>query len=425
MPKKGYVFRKVPALLVNSLTGTSRQVTIESVSDEVLLNIFRYFLDVSPRDWPRLVHTCRKWRRIAFAFRRALRLRLFCTHGTPVRKTLHDWPAALPIVVEYGGFPTLKPPALMDEDDIIAALKQSGRVISISLTVTSSLMEKLYAIEEPLSELQDLVLRSVDGFPLTLPITFRWGQCLRPLHPNGVEFSAHLQPLYLGSSQSSSTNIIDLQLPGAFFHWGISPIMLKNGLSEMTHLRSLSLHFRSTNNYRFPLPPYGERAVLPALTRLKFQGSMAYLQGIFVIIDTPSLEDIDITSDNPFLALANFKNIVDGIKMLRSHIGAHMFSSSLTISISLTRPGAHTRLKLQVLCKPFRTQILSTARFCLDFPPFPFNNEEDQRISTTGSPIRTEGSHKSEWLGLLNKFTGKKLFHLDMNHSISVILCNP
>ena len=424
MPKKGYVFRKVPALLVNSLTGTSRQVTIDSVSDEVLLNIFRYFLDVSPRDWPGLVHTCRKWRRIAFAFRRALHLRLFCTHGTPVRKTLHVWPAALPIVVEYGGLPALKPPAPMDQDNIIAALKQPHRVISISLTVTRSLMEKLSAIEEPFSELQDLVLLSRERPLLILPITFQWGQCLRRLHSNGVEFSAHLQSLYQGSSQCSFTNIIDLQLHGAFPLLETLPIILRNVLSEMTHLRLLSLQFRSTTNYRFPWPPDGH-AVLPALTRLNFQGSMAHFERFVVMFGAPSLNDIDITSDNPSLDLPKFKNLVDRIEIRRPHIEEHILSSSLTISISVTRPEAHTRLKLQVLCKTFRTQMFSTARFCLDFSPFVFKDEENLRISTTGPPILTKGSHKNEWLGLLNQFTGKMLFHLDMNHSISVILCNP
>jgi hypothetical protein len=70
----------------------------------------------------RLVHICRKWRRIVFfASQRALRLRLFCTHGTPVLTTLDWWPA-LPIVVEYGGSPTLDPPAPEDEDNIVVAL---------------------------------------------------------------------------------------------------------------------------------------------------------------------------------------------------------------------------------------------------------------------------------------------------------------
>ena len=397
------------------------QVTIKSMSDEVLLNIFRYFLGVSPRDWPRLVHTCRKWRRIVLASQGPLRLRLFCTHGTPVQQTLHFWPAALPIVVEYGGLPTLDPPAPVDEGNIIAALKQSHRVISISLTVTRSLMENLSAIEKPFSQLQNLVLLSLDGLPLILPIAFQWGQCLRRLHSTGVDFSAHLQPLCLGSSQGSSTNIIDLRLHGTSLHLEISPIILKNVLSEMTQLRSLSLHFRSTTNYHFPLPPYEERLVLPSLTGLNFHGSMAYLEGIVAMIDAPSLEDIDIASDNPSLALPKLKKFIDRIEMHKSHIGAHILSSSPTISISLTRPGAPTRLKLQVLCKPFPTQIFSTAQFFLDFSSFLFNDEGDTRISTTRPPIRADSSHDREWLGLLNKFTGKKLFHLDMNHSISVM----
>ena len=367
------------------------------------------------------MHTCRKWRRIAFASQGALRLRLFCTHGIPVQETLHFWPA-LPIVVEYGGLPTLDPPMPEDEDNIIVALEQSHRIISISLTVTSSLMEKLSAIEKPFSELQHLVLLSRDGFPLTLPTTFRWGQCLSRLHSTGVEFSAHLQPLYPGSSQGCSTNIVDLQLHDTSLYLEISPIILKNVLSEMTQLRSLSLRFRSTTNYHFPLPPHGERAILPALTHLNFQGSMAYLEGIFIIIDAPSLEDINITSDNPFLALPNFKNFVDQIEIHKSHIGAHILSSEPTISISLTQPGTPTRLKLQVLCKPLRTQIFSTAQFCLDFSPLRFNDEGNLRISTARPPVRTNGSHKREWLELLDKFTGKKLFHLDMNHhSISVM----
>ena len=371
------------------------------------------------------MHTCRKWRRIALASRRALRLRLFCTHGTPVQKALHFWPA-MPIVVEYGGSPTLDPPVPEDEDNIIAALKQSDRVISISLTVTSSLMEKLSAIEKPFSELQDLVLLSPDGFPLILPITFQWGQCLRRLHSTGVEFSAHLQPLYIGCSQGSLTNIMDLQLHGASLHWEISPIILKNVLSEMTQLRFLSLRFRSTTNYHFPLPPHGECAVLPALTDLNFQGSMAYLEGIFAIMYSPSLEDIDITSDNPFLALPKLKKFVDRIETHKSHIGAHILSSEPTISISLTRPGARTRLRLQVLCKPFRKGLFSTAQFCLDFSPFFVNDEGYTHISTTRPPLRAESSHNREWLELLNQYTGKKLFHLDMNYSItSCILCNP
>src|ERR1700761_9067646 len=107
-----------------------RQVTIEKLSDEALLKIFRYFSDASPRFWPRLVHICRRWRRIVFTSQRVLQLRLFCTHGTPVSQTLYCWPD-IPIIVQYGGSPTLDPPGPEEEGDIMVALKQSGRVSSI------------------------------------------------------------------------------------------------------------------------------------------------------------------------------------------------------------------------------------------------------------------------------------------------------
>jgi hypothetical protein len=67
-----------------------------------------------------------------------LDLRLYCTYGTPVLKTLDCWPP-FPLVVNYGGSPMLDPPAPEDDGNIMAALKQSGRVSSISLTVTNSL----------------------------------------------------------------------------------------------------------------------------------------------------------------------------------------------------------------------------------------------------------------------------------------------
>src|ERR1700761_5962141 len=79
----------------------SLQVTIGELSEKVLSKIFSYYLDSTPRHWPRLVHVCARWRGIVFASQQALRLRLLCTHGTPVLKTLNCWPS-LPIIVKYG-----------------------------------------------------------------------------------------------------------------------------------------------------------------------------------------------------------------------------------------------------------------------------------------------------------------------------------
>jgi hypothetical protein len=111
-------------------------------------NIFRLNLHTSPQFWPTLTHVSRRWRHIVFTSPLGLDLRLYCTYGTPVSKTLDCWPA-LPIVVQYGGEAPFNPPAPEDEDNIVAALKHSDRVSSIDLTITSSLLDKLSAIEMP------------------------------------------------------------------------------------------------------------------------------------------------------------------------------------------------------------------------------------------------------------------------------------
>jgi hypothetical protein len=232
-------------LLANSCEGGpfSQQVTIGILFDDNLLNIFRQYLDANPRFWPTLASVCKKWRQIVLTSPLGLNLRLYCTHGTPVLKAIHFWPA-LPVVVRYGGFPNLDPPAPEDDDNIIAALKESGRVNSISLTVTSSLLEKLSAISETFSELEELALLSQDRMQRTLPSTVRWGPHLHTLHSTRIAFPSFLQLIL------PSQDLVDLQLheiPSAGY---FPPEAFANALSGMSHLQSLSLHFLS-----FPFRP--------------------------------------------------------------------------------------------------------------------------------------------------------------------------
>ena len=122
----------------------------------------------------------------------------------------------------------------------MAALKQSDRVISISLIVTNSLLEKLSAIERPFSELEELVLRSRDSVPLTLPSAFRWGLRLRILHLTRAIIPA------LPELLSPCTDLVDLQLHKIPNLGYFSPDAIANALSGMTHLRLLSLRFLSS-----------------------------------------------------------------------------------------------------------------------------------------------------------------------------------
>ncbi|KAH9059959.1 hypothetical protein EDB87DRAFT_680655 [Lactarius vividus] len=394
----------------------SGRVTIWALSDNVLLNVFRYYLDVSPRHWPRLAHICRKWRRIVFASQRALQLRIFCTYGTSVSKTLSCWPA-IPVVVQYGGSLELghPKPAPKDEDNIAAALKQSGLVISINLTATKSLLKKLTAFERPFSELEDLILLSQDGVRLTFPRAFRWGPRLRCLHSTRVAIPGLLQLL------DSSTSIVDLQLHEVFDSWQFSPEALTNALSGMAQLQSLSLHFLPTTNYRFLRPQFwGRRAILPVLTRLDLRGTPPYLERLVAGIDAPCLDDIELTLLNEIIiGFPTLLEFIDQIEIHKSHRRAQILSSKHAISISLTRPGAPTCLKLQLFCEPPSEQLLSMTRVCAYLSDSLFN-VEDLRISTT-RPLGRGDSDYSGWRNLLDSFTGVKWFHLDWDHSSNIM----
>ena len=389
-----------------------RHVTIEKLSDNVLLKIFCHFLDASPRHWPTLMHICHKWRRIVFDSQRALRLQLVCTHEMPVLKALDCFPT-LSIVVQYGGSPALDPPALEDEENIVAALTHSDRISSIHLTVTNSLLEKLSAIKGSFSELEDLILLSRNGAQLALPNTFQWGPRLRCLDLNRVTFPS-LLPLL-----ESSKNLVDLYLHKALDPSCFPPEALTNAFSGMVQLQSLSLHFPSTSNYLASPLPSRELVVLPALTRLNFQGTTEFLERLVARIDTPILGNIEVT----FVEKSNFD--LSQLCKFTTRIGMHklprradILSSEHAVSISLTRPGDSHCLKLRSFRKPFSDQLFVMARVLYQFSAF-LHSVKVLRI-TAQRPLRQGNALYCErWLEHINQaitsFIGVKRLHVSGN----------
>ena len=125
--------------------------------DVTLLEIFDFYVGGAWTDaWHTLVHVCQKWRNVVFGSPRRLNLQLFCTHGTPVRKTIDAWPL-LPIRVEACG---TKWGA--DSDNIIAALGHNDRKPWLDLgDFPSSQMENiLVAMQQPYTALEYLHLYS-------------------------------------------------------------------------------------------------------------------------------------------------------------------------------------------------------------------------------------------------------------------------
>ena len=391
------------------------------LSDDIMLNIFRYCLSITPRIWPTLVRVCHKWRQIVLASPLSLNLRLHCTHGTPVLEALNCC-IALPIVVQYGGAPNLNPPAPEDDDNIIAALKQSDRVSSISLTVTSTLIEKLSAISEPLSELEELVLMSQDNAQLTFPSTFLWGPHIHTLHLTRIAFPS-LVPLL-----SPCQAIVDLQLheiPGAGY---FPPEEFANALSGMSQLRSLSLHLLSFPRRRsyldLPAPPE-EHIVLPALTLLKYRGISKYLDNLVARIDAPLLGDIDITFfSQPTMDALQLGRFIERIGMQTLLSQADVVAHSYAISISLFNTSApqDTPLRIQISCKQLDWQLSCMAQVCDRISPF-LSRVITLGINTAQSLGGKNDGNSEPWLDLLRsfKFSGVECFSVDSEVTTDIL----
>ena len=408
----GTAFLQYPSLSRANVLGAgpiSQQVMIEMISEDVLLDIFHHYLHASPQFWHTLTHVCQKWRRLILTSPLGLRLRLYCTYGTPVLQILRYLPP-FPVVVNYGGVPPLPSLAPEDEDNIMAALEHTDRVCSINVTISSSLLKKLSTISKPFSELEELVLLTQNNMQLTLPSAFWWGHRLRTLHSTRIAFPILPQLLF------PSQNLVDLQLheiPGAGY---FSPEAFANALCGMMQLQSISLHFLSLpprRNYLSLPPPPGDRVVLPALTRFKYRGTSKYLDILVARIDAPRLGDIDITFfSQPTLDASQLGLFISRIEMWRPPSRAEILSSWDAISIIFAQPEAlGTRLVLQISCKQLDWQWFSISQICDHFSSF-LHSVESLSIMTAGLSSVPDDMDDEQWLRPIGAFSSAKVLRV-------------
>ena len=235
------------------------------------------------------MHVCQRWRSVVFASPCRLYLRLVCTDKTPARSTLDVWPA-LPIVIQcHGDYRT------ESVDNFIAVLERNDRVEEIELFDVGLHLDKvLAAMQVPLPALEDLTLRSDDG-TVVLPDSFLGGYApyLEFLELNGISFPG-LPTLLL-----SATLLVDLRLFNIPDSGYIPPDTMVTALSALTSLESLFFEFQSPLSYpyweRRPRPPL-TRTVLPVLTTLGLKGVTEYLEDLVTCIDTPRLNNLQVTS---------------------------------------------------------------------------------------------------------------------------------
>ena len=382
----------------------SLQATIEKLSVDILLDVFHHCLNDTPKFWPTLTCVCQRWRQIVHTSPLGLNLRLHFTPGAPVLKVLENWPV-LPIVLQYGGFSNIDSPAPEEDVNIIAALKQSGRVSSIRLTATSSLLEKFSAISEPFLELEELTILSPDNMNPNLPNTFRWGPRLRTLHLSRIPLPSFPQLL------SPSQGLVDLRLDEIPRAGYFSPYAFANALFGMSRLETLSLHFVSLPSRRnyLSLPPTGERNVLPALTCLRYRGTSKYLDSLVARIDTPRLGNIDVVFFSQLtIDASELGRFIGRIKMQSSPTQAEIKSTTHFISLSFSNAYVSSPLRLQVSCRQLDWQLSYMTQVCDQFSPFLFCVQNLGIDSTQSS--RQDSVGGDQWLELVRSFSGVRDF---------------
>jgi hypothetical protein len=140
-------------------------VTIDALSDNVLLEIFKIYVDetqntiylrgpIGDDSWFTLVHVCHRWRCLVFASPRYVGLNLLCTNRRPVKEMLDNWPA-FPIAIQTFGSRS----PYQGTENIIAALDQHDRVSKIMFhCIPNSLFEEFASMRRPFPELTTLQL---------------------------------------------------------------------------------------------------------------------------------------------------------------------------------------------------------------------------------------------------------------------------
>jgi hypothetical protein len=332
-------------------------MTIDMLPDNALLEIFDFYVDEARIEaWITLVHVSRKWRSVVFGSPRRLNLRLYCRTRTPVRETLHVWP--------------LLPTVILGNDNqewrmgnIIAALEHNDRVCGVELWhIPSSQMEKvLAAMQEPFPALSYLELVSKDKTEPVVPDSFLGGSAprLRSLSLDRIPFTS-LPTLLL-----SATDLVNLSLCGIPVSGYISPEAMVAGLSTLTRLKSLWLEFQSPlwESGR-PTPPI--RALLPALTHFEFKGICEYLEDLVARVDTPLLDDLNITFfyqsvfDTPQLA-----QFISRTPKFEAPDEAYVKFSDWDVSVTLPRGGSFDgTLHFAISCKGSLWQLSSLTQVC-------------------------------------------------------------
>lgn len=277
--------------------------------------------------WQRLVQVCQRWQEIIYGSPRYLDLHYDCSNEKPF-KNLSRWPE-FPLALHYTISHHHK-----ECDDLIAALKQPGRVHRVDLVVQHSdagVDCVLKHMKVPFPALTDLNImgpdrdgsyfniEDYDGVSLPRKFLGKSAPCLQHLYFEAVNAISFREfPKLLSSARGLVSLRVEDIPPNSYYsgHQYILPMI--EALAGLTKLKTLCINFQfprdpNESNQGFEHGMHSEprtRSVLPALTRLIFSGESEYLEDIVARIDMPSVEDFEIEYFPPTVEVTELSRFI-------------------------------------------------------------------------------------------------------------------
>ncbi|KAH9964039.1 hypothetical protein BGW80DRAFT_1462916 [Lactifluus volemus] len=405
-----------------------QRVTIGSLPDNVLLDIFDFHQDSineRPWDWEDLVHVCRRWRFIIFESPVRLNLQLFCTKNSPMRKLLDVWPP-FPLIIRLDyiySYPVWDWEGINLTNNLAAALEHRDRVHEIrvhTFNAPDRVCEQIITeMEKPFPALRSLSFGSDDEILSELDTLLNGSApCLQDLTLLGIS-SPSLARLLSSTSDLTSLNLYYITNSGY-----ISPETMATSLSALPKLECLVIIFE----FPIPHPERRNRAptrfILPALTKLEFEGLSEYLEVLAARFDAPLLDEFLITFfDQPQVVFdipqtgRFFSSYLDSFKPLGLDITLTFRSwdcASIGVSftsIATTHSAFCPSHLWKIMCKDLDHQVISVAQICGQIPSFR-SSVKSLIIKYHQRLIDPDDLNRTLWLQLFRLFPSVQFLHI-------------
>ena len=289
----------------------------------MLLEIFdsyrKYFTDDpscwnKKYKWFKLIHVCRRWRRVVLASFTRLDLCLFVQDRNPgnMKTIFSPRLPQLPIVINYG-YGMASHAKTKELGRILAALKRCDRVRGISFSGVPSDFDKLIKATKCLFPiLEDLQLCDEHcDMDLELPATFLRGSAphLRRLKLDRISLTS------ISSLLSSSKMLVELSLTTYTLYPTALLLAHLRGMPCLCRLELNRTGIPTSTDDLIPSTNPGDIFLLSKLTSFHYLGRSSFLNALVAGFAAPYLEDVQIKLHNdtkpPILHISRFINDIE------------------------------------------------------------------------------------------------------------------